>query len=99
MQKKIDEHLVKISAGFVPIADELAIDEDVTLIVQGAVTKTEDRSNQNGTVKRVYTVKGIIAEAVKEGQSIGKKQGRQADEVQQEAASKDQGILQRMSGK
>lgn len=58
---KINEHLVKISAGYIVIPNELKMDEEVALIVKGQVTKIEDKSNQDGTIDRIYTVKGEIA--------------------------------------
>lgn len=62
MRTKINEHLVKISAGYIPIAKPLEMDQDYQLIVEGQVVKTEDKSNNDGSVNRVYTIKGIIVE-------------------------------------
>lgn len=62
---RVDEHLVKISAGYIVVDAPLELDDDVTLIVRGAVTKTEDKTNNDGTFNRVYTVKGIITECLK----------------------------------
>lgn len=59
---KINEHLIKISAGRIVIDRELPIDQDITLLVTGSIVKYEDTSNQDGTVDRTYIVKGILAE-------------------------------------
>lgn len=61
----IDENLIKISAGYIVIDEPLELDTDVTLLVKGTVTKTEDKTNNDGTFNRVYTVKGIITEWLK----------------------------------
>lgn len=71
MSKRINENLIKISAGYITVAQELELDTDITLMVNGAVVKCEDRSNQDGTVNRIYTIKGIIAEVSKDGKRVG----------------------------
>lgn len=62
---KINENLIRISAGKIPIDQELLMDQDIKLLVIGSIVKYEDASNQDGTVDRTYIVKGIIAEYVK----------------------------------
>ena len=69
---KVDQHLVKVSAGYVYIDKALKIDKDVILTIEGNVTKTEDKSNQDGTVDRVYTVKGTIAKVDRQMTDYGK---------------------------
>ncbi len=61
---KIDEHLVKISAGQVVIDGELEQDQEVALMIKGNVTKVEYKSNQDGTSNRIITVKGYLANIV-----------------------------------
>lgn len=57
---EINERLVKISAGMIPIADELGLGDDVQLVVDGSVTKMEQMDNQDGTYNLVYVVKGVV---------------------------------------
>lgn len=64
---------MKVSAGYIVLQEPLKIDEDVILMVEGNVTKVEDHSNQDGTIKRVFVVKGIIGEVVKDGVSMTQK--------------------------
>lgn len=59
---KINETLVKISMAAIPILRELEMQDEVTLVVRGEVVKVEDVNNFDGTVNRVFKVKGIIAE-------------------------------------
>jgi hypothetical protein len=61
---QIDEHLIKISGGYIPISPTQIpqMDEDVELRVMGSVTKIEDKSNYDGTVNRIYHVKGVEVE-------------------------------------
>ena len=58
---KINEILVKISMSPIPVERELKLGDDVTIQVMGSVVKSEDRDNQDGTIDRVYHVKGIEA--------------------------------------
>ena len=60
MERRIDELLVKIS-GKVPIPRKLAIDEDVRIVIEGQVVKTETLSNQDGSVNLVFAVKPVLA--------------------------------------
>jgi hypothetical protein len=64
MNLEINEHLIKISGGYIPISPHQIpqMDEDVELRVMGSVTKIEDKSNQDGTVNRIYHVKGVEVE-------------------------------------
>lgn len=58
---EINEKLVKVSAGLVPIEGELKLGDDVQILVSGTVTKTEQMDNQDGTYNLVFIVKGIIS--------------------------------------
>lgn len=60
----INEHLVTISKGFISVDTELDLGSDVILKVNGTVTQITDKDNQDGTINRVYTVKGIISEVM-----------------------------------
>lgn len=69
---KIDEELVKVSAGYITIEDHLEVGEDVAIMVKGTISKDEHKDNQDGTVNRIVTVKGRIASSIypKEGEVI-----------------------------
>lgn len=58
---EINERLVKISAGLVPIEGEINLGDDVQILLSGTVTKTEQMDNQDGTYNLVYVVKGIVS--------------------------------------
>lgn len=58
---EINERLVKISAGLVPIEGEINLGDDVQILVSGTVVKTEQMDNQDGTYNLVYVVKGIVS--------------------------------------
>lgn len=60
LEARINEKLVKISAGLTPIEGKLELGEDVQIIVQGNVVKIEYKDCQDGTFDLVYVVKGII---------------------------------------
>jgi len=59
---KINEKLVRISAGKAPIDKELEIGQEVTIGAKGTVTKIEDTDNQDGTIDRCYVIKVEFAE-------------------------------------
>ena len=58
---EINERLVKISAGLVPIEGKLELGEDVQILLSGTVTKTEQMDQQDGTYNLVFIVKGTIS--------------------------------------
>lgn len=58
---QINERLVKISAGIVPVEQELELGQDVQLTISGNITKVEHLDQQDGTINVVYVVKGIIS--------------------------------------
>lgn len=58
MKQTISEHLLSISKGYIYLQQPLNIDEDYTAIIKGSITKTTDQSNQDGSIKRIYTLKG-----------------------------------------
>ena len=60
---KVDEHLVKVSAGQIVTDKPLDLGDEVVLIVKGTVTKIEQLDNQDGTINQVYIVKGDLAVA------------------------------------
>ncbi len=59
---KIDERLVKVSAGAITIPESLKVGEEVALYVKGTVVKVEYHDNQDGTVNEMAVVKGELAE-------------------------------------
>lgn len=61
IKMEINEKLVKISAGLVPIEGELKLGDDVQILLSGTVTKTEQMDNQDGTYNLVFVVKGIVS--------------------------------------
>lgn len=67
---KINEQLVKISAVATPLAGEIEIGKEVTVVVKGTVTKSEDRDNQDGTFDRIFTVKGEVSGVTVEGEGV-----------------------------
>jgi len=69
----VNEHLVKISAGFIPIEHELTLGDDVTLTVDATITKIEQRDNQDGTYNQVYVAKGIVTEVIDDSTKPNKK--------------------------
>lgn len=64
---KLNDNLLRISAGSIYLDKPLELGTEVTLIVRGTITKTEDKDQQDGTYDRVFTCKGEIALEVKEG--------------------------------
>lgn len=59
---KINEHLVRISAGKAPIDKPLEIGQEVTIGAKGSVVKVEDQDNGDGTINRCYVIKIEFAE-------------------------------------
>lgn len=70
---KVNENLAKVSAGYIVLQEPLEIDNSVKFIVEGSVVKVEDHSNQDGTIKRVFVIKGIIGEVMKDEISMTQK--------------------------
>lgn len=58
---KVNEHLIKVSASAIPIEGELKLGDDVELMIQGTVVTVLDKDLQDGTIDRVYTIKGVLA--------------------------------------
>ena len=58
MDKRIDQLLIKVS-GKMFLGKKLAIDDEVTLVLKGAVVKEEVGSNQDGSVNICYVFKAI----------------------------------------
>ena len=59
-ERRVDELLVKIS-GKVRFHGSSPIDEDVRIVTEGRVVKTETLSNQDGSVNLVFVVKPTAA--------------------------------------
>lgn len=64
VQTKVNEYLVKVSAGAMPIEHELQLGDDVVLKVEGTVVTVLDKDLQDGTVDRVYTIKGVLVSQI-----------------------------------
>ena len=58
---EINEKLVKVSMGKVPIIGELKLGDEVQILMQGEVVKEEREDQQDGTYNQVFIVKGIIS--------------------------------------
>ncbi len=61
---KINERLIRVSSGLIVTSQSLEIGSDISLSIEGTVTKIEYKDNQDGTVDEVMVVKGIICEKV-----------------------------------
>jgi len=61
---KIDERLLRINSNPVILFGKLKMDENVSMLVKGNVIKIEDKTNDNGTVDRIFVIKGTIGEVV-----------------------------------
>jgi hypothetical protein len=62
---QVNEHLLKISGkrrDLIVLTKPLQMDQEVILKVEGQVVKIEDETNNDGTVNRIYIIKGIIAD-------------------------------------
>lgn len=58
---QVNEHLIKIT-GSIPIEQELALDQDVIIRLEGSVVAVDERSNQDGSCDRYYKIKCVEAE-------------------------------------
>jgi hypothetical protein len=58
----VNEYFLKISAGNIYIEKPLEIDQDLTATVIGQIVKQEDKTNNDGTVDRIYTLKAYLVE-------------------------------------
>jgi hypothetical protein len=70
---QINEYLIRVLSSKVPVDKELKLGDDVTLIIQGTITKKELEDNNDGTANDISVIKGIVAECVQEGQQITRK--------------------------
>ena len=61
MNRRIDQLVIKIS-GRAYLGQQLEIDQDVRLVIEGQVVKVETLSNQDGSVNLCYVVKAISVE-------------------------------------
>lgn len=62
---KVNERFIKISrlkADSIPISEDLEMDADVEIHISGQVVKIEDLTNNDGSVDRFFTIKGLLAE-------------------------------------
>lgn len=65
MEPKVNEYLVQILGGrknLIHIDKPLKMGEEVDLKTFGAVSEVHDLDNGDGTVDRIYRVKGIYSE-------------------------------------
>lgn len=58
---EVNERLVKLSMGKVPIMGELKLGDDVQILMSGTVVKEEHEDMQDGSYNLVFIVKGEIA--------------------------------------
>jgi len=67
---EVNENLLTVSAGYIILDTPLKIGDDVILTISGTVITTTDKDNNDGTINRVFKVKGIIANVIKDGKLI-----------------------------
>ncbi len=58
---QINEKLVKVSAGKVPIEGDIKLGDDVQIIISGTVVKEEHGDLQDGTINQVFVIKGVVS--------------------------------------
>jgi len=58
---QVNEYLVSFSKGFIPIDQELEIGDQVRADVEFEVDKIEIQNNHDGTVNKIYKLKGFFA--------------------------------------
>lgn len=58
---QINEKLIKVSAGKVPIEGDIKLGDDVQILISGTVVKEEHEDNQDGTINQVFVVKGVVS--------------------------------------
>ena len=58
---EVNEKLVRVSAGLVPIEQELELGDDVRLVIEGTVVKEEHEDQNDGTINVIFVVKGVVA--------------------------------------
>lgn len=63
MIMEISEHVLTISGGYIELEQGLELGQAVEIRVVGSVINITDMDNQDGTAKRIYKVKGTLAEA------------------------------------
>ena len=61
---EIDEKFIQIT-GKAPVGEELKLDQDVSVSLEGQVVKVEEGSNQDGTKNLTYKIKIIECKEVK----------------------------------
>lgn len=62
MIMEISEHVLTISGGYIELEQGLELGQAVEIRVVGSVINITDMDNQDGTAKRIYKVKGTLAE-------------------------------------
>lgn len=63
-ETKVNEHLLRISSGYITISEPLKNGSTVYLNVKATVTQITEKDNQDNTVDIVHTVKGEIAHVI-----------------------------------
>ncbi len=79
---KTNSHILRIS-GAAELPKELTLGNNYTVTITGAVTKTEDVDNHDGSYDKKYTIKPILVELVDDkGESIKAKDTRGNSQLQ-----------------
>lgn len=61
MGKEVNEYLIRISGGAIPIMHKLELGDDVVIGLKGTVTKIEAKDNQDGKYDQLHIIKGVMA--------------------------------------
>jgi hypothetical protein len=56
------EIYLKISSALIELENELLMDSDYNIQLQGQVVKVEDKTNNDGTVTKVFTIRPYLVQ-------------------------------------
>jgi hypothetical protein len=62
---KLNEKLIRISAGYIPITQDLTLGTEVIIQAKGTVVKEEKQDQQDGSYNLVHVIKIPFVEDVK----------------------------------
>ena len=62
MDMKVNDHLLRISAGYISTNKEFNLGDDVKITLSGSVTKVEHHDNQDGTFNRIAVIKMVTTD-------------------------------------
>ena len=61
---KLNERVVTITRAYIPVDVDLALGEEVNLVVSGVVDIISKKENYDGTYDKVFTIRGGISAVV-----------------------------------